>query len=351
MAEIENKQVTAPPRKEEQMEFQFDDDMNPVQIDGEGLPTPKEADNKKPVEDELDIEIVDDTPDDDKGRQPLPDEIKQKLEGDINDASTKTEERIKQLRKAWHDERREKETYGRQLEEATRVSQLLMKERNEYRTQLSQGEAWALQQAKRASELELAQAKAEYRAAYDEGDSEKLAEAQSRLSRATAQFDETSKLSPRYTLQNEQQPVYNAPKAEPQRQKPIQVDQKTLEWGNKNKWYGDAKEPEMNSLALGVHQRLISEGVPPGSDEYFEQIDARMREVFPSKFDDVKQPDRETPPKTPEKQRSPTVVAPVERTPTGKRKVVLTKSQVAIAKKLGITNAMYAQELIKQQEG
>lgn len=349
MAEIENTQVTSSPKKEEQMEFQFDDDMNPVQIGGEGLPEPKTPEAPKVDDNDVDVEIVDDTPEEDRNRQPLPDEIKKKLEGDVNDASTKTEERIKQLRKAWHDERREKETHGRQLEEATRVTQMLLKERNELRQALVNGEGWALQQAKRAATLELAQAKAEYRAAYDEGDSEKIAEAQTKLSRATAQFDEAEKLTPQYTLQAPPKEVYNAPKADTPRQPQVQVDQKTLSWGERNKWYGDRNEPEMNSLALGVHQRLITEGVPPGSDEYFERIDARMREVFPSKFPaGEKKPDA-TPPK--EQQRSPTVVAPVERTPSGKKKVVLTKSQVAIARKLGVTPEAYARELIKQQEG
>lgn len=92
----------------------------------------------------------------------------------------------------------------------------------------------------------------------------------------------------------------------------------------------------MTSFALGVHKKLVDEGVSPNSDEYYERIDARMRTVFPDKFGN-------------KKRQSSTVVAPVGRSPKGKR-VVLTQTQVALAKRLGITPEAYARELVKQQE-
>jgi hypothetical protein len=92
----------------------------------------------------------------------------------------------------------------------------------------------------------------------------------------------------------------------------------------------------MTSFALGVHQKLVKEGVSPQTDEYYERIDSRMREVFPDKFGKTKR-------------QSSTVVAPVGRSPKGK-KVVLTQTQVALAKRLGITPEAYARELVKQME-
>lgn len=310
-----------------------------VEIDIDDEPAPKKA--KEAVDDDVEIEIIDDTPKSDRGRAPLPDDVKEELENvDAEEYSAKVKQRIDQLKKAWHDERREKEQAAREREEAARLTKQLMEERNTLRKQLSEGEGWALDQAKRRAALELEQAKRAYRDAYEQGDSDLITEAQQNLSRATYQADQISSMSPRYALQQDTQQVYNQfkqPEPAPQVRAPA-PDARASDWGTRNAWFG--QDDEMTSFALGVHQKLVRDGVPPSTDEYYERIDARMREVFPDKFEDA--------PKK-EKRRPTTNVAPVGRTAKGK-KVALTRSQLAIAKKLGVSPEAYAKELMKQQE-
>jgi hypothetical protein len=220
-----------------------------------------------------------------------------------------------------------------------------MEERNTLKAQLAKGEQWALEQTKQRAALQLEQAKRAYRDAYDSGDVDQMATAQEMLSRATYQADQANNMYPMFkqeqaeasSLQQADQGVYNQQYNEPRVQAP-EPDDKAKSWGDKNKWFGN--DDEMTSFALGLHQKLVKEGVPPTTDEYYERIDARMREVFPDNFEDS--------PKK-EKRRPTTNVAPAGRTAKGK-KVALTRSQLAIAKKLGVSPEAYAKELMKQQE-
>ena len=318
-------------------------DEDEVEIDiEEEDEAPAEKEAKAEPEDDFEIEIVDDTPKADRDREPLPDEVKEELENvDAEEYSSKVKSRIDQMKKAWHDERREKEAAQREREEAAAMTKRLMEERDALKRQLAQGESWALEQAKERAALQLAAAKAAYRDAYDSGDAERLTDAQEMLSRATYQADQMGSMRPRYTLQEQNDDVYSnhQPQQTAQQQfTPPKPDERAESWGAKNQWFGN--DDEMTSFALGFHQKLVKEGVPPSTDEYYERIDARMREVFPDKFEDS--------PKK-EKRRPTTNVAPAGRTAKGK-KVALTRSQLAIAKKLGVSPEAYAKELMKQQE-
>jgi 3,4-dihydroxy-2-butanone 4-phosphate synthase len=96
----------------------------------------------------------------------------------------------------------------------------------------------------------------------------------------------------------------------------------------------------MTSFSLGLHQKLVNSGVDPRSDEYFEQIDARMRSVFPDFFGSAQSRPSDN------SKRPATVVAPGARS-TGVRKVQLTETQVALARKFGLTPQQYAAEIAK----
>jgi len=341
-------------------QFKGEDDAN-VEIDTESDTT--NADEASSVEnktddssseDDLELEIVDDTPPEDRNRKPLPEEVVEELEKDAaEEYSAKVKQRIDQLKKAWHDERRAKEEAAREREAAAEYARRLQAERDKLRTELSSGESWALEQAKERARLNLEAAKRAYRDAYEMGDSEAIVDAQEKLAQATYQAERTNLLSPRYSAQNvaaqqnsalqqTTQPVYNNTQAQPQVSAP-EPDAKAAEWGQRNEWFG--KDDEMTSFALGVHQKLVKDGIPPSTDEYYERIDARMREVFPDRFGDAQPPEEKEPPKRKKRQPS-TVVAPAGRTPKGK-KVVLTQSQVAMAKKLGISPEAYAREVQK----
>lgn len=300
-----------------------------LDLDNPGRPIETE------VEDEVELEIVDDTPPEDRNRAPLPEEIKNNLdaEDDVEEYSDKVKQRIAQMKKAWHDERRAKEAAFREREEAIRVAQQAYGERQQYQKYLEENEAWAMSHAQARAKAELDAAKRDYRDAYESGDTDRIVEAQMALQRANAMADQVNSYAPRkrqeapapaVALQPEQKPVYRQP--EPA------VDERVKQWAEKNRWF--MQDPEMTNFALGVHQKLVQDGVSPQTEEYYERIDARMRQVFPDKFKQAPQ------------RQSSTVVAPVGRSPRGK-KVVLTKSQVAIAKTLGITPEQYAKELVR----
>lgn len=295
------------------------------------------------AEDDIEIEVVDDTPEEDRGREPLPDEIKQKLDSDdeLENASERTKQRIQQLKKAWHDERRERETYQRQMNEAVEMARRQMSEAEQLRQTLQQGEQWALEQAKQRADYELQFAQQKYKEAYESGDSDAFAQASSDLARATATKQQADAMQPQYQNWPQQyeiplQPQY--PEQYYNQQQGVKappIDDRTKQWAEDNPWFG--QDAEKTSFALGVHQKLVDEGISPESepDVYYERLNARISEVFGSERSN---------------KRPSTVVAGAKRTPARGKKVVLTQSQLAIAKKLGISPQAYAKELIKEQE-
>ena len=102
---------------------------------------------------------------------------------------------------------------------------------------------------------------------------------------------------------------------------------------------GFGSNDEMTALALGLHTKLTKEKINPQSDEYYEKIDSRMREIFPAEFDEGIEDEPETP-----KKKSSNVVAPATRS-TKPNKVTLSQTQVALAKRLGVPLEDYAQQV------
>jgi hypothetical protein len=138
------------------------------------------------------------------------------------------------------------------------------------------------------------------------------------------------------TLQEPEKDVY-IQENRPQVPKP---DSRALNWQEKNDWFG--KDEEMTSLALGVHEKLVRSGIDPTSDEYYRRIDSTMQKRFPEHFGDATL-DEETPA---QRTKPSNVVAPATRS-TAPKKVRLTKTQVALAKKFGLTPEQYARETLK----
>lgn len=281
------------------------------------------------------IEIEDDTPPEDRGREPMPEELVQELEADeLEDYSDKVKTRLKQMKKVWHDERREKERESREKAEALAAAQRLLEENRKLKSTISYGEETLISSFARSAELEMDQAKRAYKEAYEEGDSDKLIQAQEWLNNTTYKMQQIKNYVP--TLQNQveevQQPVQQVAIPRP--------DSKTLAWQERNSWWGS--DPEMTASALGLHQKLERERGPHfiGSDEYWQAVDTTMRRRFPEYFGDEK---------AVSKSRAATVVAPASRS-TSPKKIRLTSSQVAIAKRLGLTPKQYAEELMKMEQ-
>lgn len=306
-----------------------DDDFQ-WEVEDENTPVPE--DNKP------EIDVEDDTPPEDRGREPMPKEIVEELENDeLEEYSEKVKVRLKQMKKVWHDERREKEREAREKAEALAAAQRLLDENRRLKSTLSSGEISLLESYKQSAAYEAEAAKRAYREAYEAGDADKLVDAQEKLNEATYRLNQL----------NSYRPTLQQPEPEVQQQvQPVQapqLDRKTVAWQERNTWYGS--DPEMTASALGLHQKLINERGPQfaGTDEYWDAVDKTMRRRFPDYFGDevVEKPaSRESKP--------PTVVAPASRSRSPK-KIVLKQSQLAIAKKLGLTPEQYARELMKME--
>ena len=284
------------------------------------------------------VEVVDDTPEADRGREPMPKEIVEELEADeLEEYSDKVKTRLKQMKKVWHDERREKERYQRENNEALAAARAALEENRRLKKTLSEGEQSLVGSYKQTAEYEIEAARRAYRDAYESGDADKVVDAQEKLSRATLRLQQVEQYRP--TLQQEEVEVDTVPQ---QVQQP-RLDQKTVTWQERNTWYGT--DPEMTASALGLHQKLVNERGPQyvGSDEYWTAVDTTMRRRFPDYFGE-----EEAPKTSSRENKSANVVAPASRSRSPK-KIVLKQSQLAIAKRLGLTPEQYARELMKTE--
>jgi len=313
-------------------EFVFPDEQ-------EVTPVEKPEAEATAEDDGLAIEVVDDAPESDRGREPLPQEMVQELEKDEgDDYSQRVKERMSQLKKVWHDERRAKEEAAREREEAIRYAQQIMEENKRLKSTLSTGEQSYIEVVKQSAESELNLAKRAYKEAYDAGDTDAIIEAQQKMNDAQFRLNQAQNYKQRYesSLQDEQNDV-NIQSERPQQFKP---DSKAVSWQKQNTWFGT--DEEMTSLALGLHEKLVRNGVDPTSDDYYKSIDNTMRKRFPEYFGestvDEEKPAQRTKPST--------VVAPATRS-TAPKKVQISKSAQTIAKRLGITPEQYAKEVLK----
>ena len=300
---------------------------------------------------DIDIEVIDDRPEEDR-RPPKKEEVKAEEQDSDDDElegySEKVKKRINKLRYQQHEERRKREEAERMREEAVRVAQQYADQSRQYQQIISQGEQTLVEQIRARAELTLQQAKDRYRVAYEEGNTDKVLEAQEALMNAQAEMKSADfqlnqlKNRPKQPEQPAQQPVQQ----QPQRQAPPEPSPKAVKWAEENPWFG--KEKDMTALAYGVHERLVrDEGVDPNSDEYYEAIDRTMRSKFPEYFGED---DSGSDVKSSSTSRSPSVVvAPSQRNNGAKpRKLRLSRTQIALAKRLGLTPEQYANQLIKE---
>jgi len=320
----------------EKVEFSFPDpDKEEFKVEVEGRESEKEFKEKDEpeVKAELEIEVVDDTPPKDRNRKPSdpPEDV---TDEELEDYSEKVRKRLQHFSKGYHDERRAKETAFREKEEALRIAQQLVEENNKLKGTVGKNQEILLDQAKRATAAELEQAKFKYKQAYESGDSDAVLAAQEELTSVKIKADR---------LNNFKLPVAQEPERVVQHEQftpAPSVDDKAVRWQQANSWFGS--DDEMTSFALGLHQKLVKQGVDPKSDEYYEKINSRMRQVFPEEFS------FDEPEQVEEKPRKKAnVVAPATRS-TAPKKIVLTQTQVAIAKRLGVPLELYAQKVAEE---
>ena len=326
--------------------YKFPDEVDDVKNESE--PAEEVETKGKPVEEDnkIEIEIEDDTPEEDRGRRASKPGFIDKVEKDELDLySEEARSKIDAFRKFYHDERREKEKALREQQEAVEVAKKLYEEVKQLKGRVNSSDEAAVTSFKTSAERELEMAKKEYREAYDAGDSEKLVEAQDKLTTAKMKIEKASNyaenINQRKALQEQENEVKIAQQTEAT---PVR-DQKASAWQERNSWFG--QDDEMTSLALGLHEKLVKENgmAYATTNEYYKRIDETMRRRFPENFQDEKVDDDKN---TVRSNKPSTVVASASRS-TSSKKIKLNTSQLSIAKKLGLTPEQYARELMKME--
>jgi hypothetical protein len=305
------------------------------------FPDEVEAKTEAAPEPEFNIQIEDDTPAEDRGRTPLPKEVVDELDkDDLEEYSDKVKKRLSQMKKVWHDERREKERAFREREEALRFAQIREQEIKQLKSRLGNGEKAYIHEVTKSANNELVSAKDKLKQAYESGDPGLIADAQEMLTDAKLKVKQYENFRP--SLQEEESVVQpNLQYQVPQASQPV-ADPKAEAWKEKNAWFGT--DEEMTALALGLHEKLVRSGVDPRSDDYYDRVNATMRKRFPDYFEEEPTQTREA--EKPTRTKPANVVAPVTRS-SAPRQIRLTPTQVALAKKLGLSNEQYARELMK----
>jgi hypothetical protein len=297
-------------------EYKFpDEENNDVNIDIE-------------AEGDIELEVVDDTPESDRNRKPLDKEPEEVTDDEVATYSDKVQKRIKELAHSKHDERRAKEAALREKEEAVRFAQQILEENKKLRAGLADNQTQNVELLKSKVSSELEVARRTYKEAQETMDPDQILEAQEALTEAKIRVNQVELYKPP-ALHEKENEVYtqNVPQNSPA------PDEKAMRWQAQNTWFGE--DDEMTSLALGVHRKLVNAGIDPRTDLYYERLNARIRELFPEKFG-VSRGDK----------KPANVVAPATRT-TGAKKIRLTQTQVAFARRIGVPLEDYAKEIAK----
>ena len=283
----------------------------------------------------FEVDIIDDTPEEDKPRRAEDTEAQIPEDDEIASYGENVQKRIKQLKFEYHEERRRKEEASRLQDEAVDYARKVYEENQKLRKTLEEGEGVLVEQAKGRVEAELERAKSAYKQAYEVGDPDKLIEAQEQLNNLQNEKFRVESYKPK------PQEVQEEPVQLQQKPKVPEPDAKTKAWAAQNEWFGN--DSEMTGYAFGVHESLVKQGINPQSqaDEYYNRIDESMRQRFPDKFDEQQVE------AAPVRQAG-SVVAPAGRSAKKPRRVQLTSTQVALAKRLGLSAEQYAAQLLKE---
>ena len=300
--------------------FKFPDEVEEKKAAPEELQVEVEGEN------DTEVEVVDDTPEPDRGRAPMKEPPSEVTDEELEKYSESVRSRIKHFSKGYHDERRAKEAALREREEAVRLAQILVEENKKLQGSVGQNQQALLEQAKKVAANEVEAAKLKLKEAHEAGDTEAFIAAQEELTTAKIKAERINNFRPPVAKPQETviQPVSTvAP--------PPSVDQKARAWQEANPWFGPNRG--MTAFALAVHQDLVDEGVDLTSDTYYSRINKAVRDRFPEAF--------------PSEKTRKSVVAPATRS-VAPKKITLTQSQVNIAKRLGLTNEQYARAVAEQ---
>ena len=224
----------------------------------------------------------------------------------------------------------------RQRDEAVNYAQSVNQTATSLKEKLKNSDSSLFKEYDNRVQSDIERAKTLLREAQDSGDGDAVANATEKLSRASAEAENLRRLSAQQQIREKQAPqevpveAYK-PTLQPQQQ--TRPDPKAEAWASRNEWFGD--DQAMTFAAFGIHKELVESGIDPASDNYYSEVDKRMQENFPQKFS--------------QEQSAPVQqVAASSRGATGRktsRKIKLTPSQVAIAKRLNVPLEEYAKHI------
>ena len=290
-----------------------------------------------PDDADIEVEIVDDVPEEDQGRAARAPADEDDDDFDEGEFGNRVKKRIQKLRYEWNEERRAKEQALRENTEAVRYAQSIQGQNQALAQQLTDQRRLLYDQVSAKTDSEIEVAKRQYKEAYESGDSDQIVDAQGELSRLHAERSQFMYQAPAEApppQQGFQQPA----QAEAPPPDPVAVD-----WLKKNPWFQQAGYEEMTGFAVGIHEKLVKQGIDPRSNPtYYGQIDGVLRQRFPDYFGEGNGANQ-----APTSRKTP-VVASAKRGGGKPRKVELTGTQVELARKLGLTNAQYAAQVVKE---
>jgi hypothetical protein len=327
-----------------------------AEVEKEDFQFPDEVENKSSEEkvnveaesNELQIEIEDDTPLEDRNRTPSDPAKVKELEVEVDDLdkySKDAKDKLIRMKRVWNDERRRAESAERERHAAIEAAERLFAENKRMKGMLSQGEVEYKEAVKGAAESKVKEAKRAYKEAYDAGDGDKMAEAQEQMTNAQMELENVKK----FKLPPLQEDEYSVQRQYETPQVP-RPDDRVMQWQAENQWFGQNKA--MTAFALGLHEELKDNGITVGSERYYAELDKTMHKRFSEYFnpEDAEEQQKEGAKykEDTSKTKPMTNVAPATRS-TAPKRVRLSQSQVAIAKRLGLTPEQYVRELLKME--
>ena len=313
--------------------FKFPDENDE---DKETLELDLEVDEEK-----VEIEVVDDTPPQDRGRKPLDREVADPTDEELNEYSAKVQKRMKELTHKSHDERRKAEALAREKAELERAAQALAAENKRLQEYVQVGQNAYIDKSKSLAQIAMDNAKAKFKSALDIGDTEAATAAQQEMMAAQMEMEQVNNFKPT-PLREPEQPAYTQATSNTQAPQ-TSLDDRVVNWASSNPWFERRGDEDMTGDACGVHNKLVREYGQEytRTDEYFKKIDNAMRRAFPERFDDIEEEQEEKPQK---QNRPKTVVAPAQRS-SAPKKIRLSLTQQNVAKRLGIPLELYAKKL------
>ena len=314
---------------------------------------------EKAAEEKFEVEIEDDTPQEDRGRKPMKEPVEEVTDEELATYDEKVQKRIKKFTRGYHDERRAKEQAFREREAAEDFAKQVFTENKRLQQQLSTGSQAYIEQSKSAAQIELDAAKEKYKKAYEAADPDTIVAAQEAIARATLKIDRAEGMRPIKNEEREYQPPAREAEEAPR------ISPRTQKWVDRNNdWWGI--DDEMTMTAMGIDRKLQKEYGADyvGTEEYFKTIDKTMRKRFPEHFESDQSYEEDDPPpkkraSEPEEEyedtprratRITSPVAPATRS-TPPNRIRLKASEAATARRLGVPIEEYARQVALLRKG